>query len=212
MKAARVSWVSFLHHLKVKLFHENLLLAPPNPLVPPKLPNKVQPANWQQIYANIKLMRQSKNAPVDTMGCAECADGDDEKSRRFQILVSLMISSQTKDREFCCSPQWTCHKSTLISPLNWSHSCSNSQLWRMQRAKSSRHLVSRPRISLRPTRQKSKSWSTQRVSLEPKRNTFNSLRKSCVKSMRATFQRRWRSSLSCLALDRKWVRLGATNM
>jgi endonuclease III len=44
-------------------------------------------------------MRATKNAPVDTMGCEECASGDDEKSRRFQILVSLMISSQTKDRK-----------------------------------------------------------------------------------------------------------------
>jgi endonuclease III len=44
-------------------------------------------------------MRSKKDAPVDSMGCEECASGEDEKSRRFQILVSLMISSQTKDRK-----------------------------------------------------------------------------------------------------------------
>jgi endonuclease III len=59
------------------------------------------PVNWQEIYKNIQKMRETKNAPVDSMGCEECASGTDEKSRRFQILVSLMISSQTKDRKYC---------------------------------------------------------------------------------------------------------------
>lgn len=38
----------------------------------PKNHNNREPANWRDIYDNIKLMRQTKNAPVDTMGCAEC--------------------------------------------------------------------------------------------------------------------------------------------
>lgn len=39
------------------------------------------------------------DAPVDTMGCHKCADEDaDDKTRRYHCLVSLMLSSQTKDQ------------------------------------------------------------------------------------------------------------------
>ncbi|KAG2393980.1 hypothetical protein C9374_003744 [Naegleria lovaniensis] len=50
-------------------------------------------------YNLIKEYRMANlNAPVDTMGCASLSDKDaDEKVQRFQILVSLMLSSQTKD-------------------------------------------------------------------------------------------------------------------
>lgn len=53
---------------------------------------------WPSHYANIASMRAACDAPVDSMGCERCADaGADEHTKRFQTLVSLMLSSQTKD-------------------------------------------------------------------------------------------------------------------
>uniref|UniRef100_A0A183C3P0 Endonuclease III homolog n=1 Tax=Globodera pallida TaxID=36090 RepID=A0A183C3P0_GLOPA len=44
-------------------------------------------------------MREKVSAPVDTMGCHMLADGKaDPKTNRFQTLVALMLSSQTKDQ------------------------------------------------------------------------------------------------------------------
>ncbi|XP_030377065.1 endonuclease III-like protein 1 isoform X2 [Scaptodrosophila lebanonensis] len=43
-------------------------------------------------------MRSKSAAPVDTMGCHQCADENaDDKTQRFHKLVALMLSSQTKD-------------------------------------------------------------------------------------------------------------------
>src|SRR5690625_3502997 len=57
------------------------------------------PPNWKEIYDNIVKMRSDPSAAVDTMGCEKCFDRDiDDKTRRFQVLVSLMLSSQTKDQ------------------------------------------------------------------------------------------------------------------
>uniref|UniRef100_A0A914GX72 Endonuclease III homolog n=1 Tax=Globodera rostochiensis TaxID=31243 RepID=A0A914GX72_GLORO len=54
------------------------------------------------IETHIKLIRQMRekvSAPVDTMGCHMLADGKaDPKTNRFQTLVALMLSSQTKDQ------------------------------------------------------------------------------------------------------------------
>lgn len=36
-------------------------------------------------------------APVDTMGCSKLSEELDEKTKRYQTLISLMLSSQTKD-------------------------------------------------------------------------------------------------------------------
>lgn len=56
------------------------------------------PTNWKKIYENILKMRADKDAPIDYFGCERCHDEtDDEKVQRFQTLVSLMLSSQTKD-------------------------------------------------------------------------------------------------------------------
>lgn len=83
--------------------------------------SKWEPANWQEIIANLKIMRKSIPAPVDTMGCHKCSDESaDEKVRnnfcsssfdqhviefyctfqtqRFHKLIALMLSSQTKDQ------------------------------------------------------------------------------------------------------------------
>lgn len=66
-----------------------------------KVKNGEEPAHWLSVYQGIEAMRltgPAQNAPVDTMGCESCAyKGVDEKTERFQILVSLMLSSQTKD-------------------------------------------------------------------------------------------------------------------
>ncbi|KHN79451.1 putative endonuclease III -like protein [Toxocara canis] len=54
---------------------------------------------WKRHLENLELMRSPKDAPVDTMGCHMLGDVlASPKVYRFQILVSLMLSSQTKDQ------------------------------------------------------------------------------------------------------------------
>jgi endonuclease-3 len=56
------------------------------------------PANWEEIYALTRQMRNENLAPVDTMGCESLADrARTPRDQRFQTLVALMLSSQTKD-------------------------------------------------------------------------------------------------------------------
>ena len=56
------------------------------------------PDSWQQLLGNIRLMRAAGGAPVDTVGCEKCVNDDALPAvRRFQVLVSLMLSSQTRD-------------------------------------------------------------------------------------------------------------------
>ncbi|GAA5833851.1 hypothetical protein JCM11251_005987 [Rhodosporidiobolus azoricus] len=70
------------------------------------------PKNWEKTYEVIKKQRESIIAPVDLMGCEQGGKerakkeerGEEEKKpaeldqdRRLSILVSLMLSSQTKD-------------------------------------------------------------------------------------------------------------------
>uniref|UniRef100_A0A1I7V921 Endonuclease III homolog n=1 Tax=Loa loa TaxID=7209 RepID=A0A1I7V921_LOALO len=53
---------------------------------------------WKKHLENIKQMRSNWDAPVDSMGCHMLADALAEpKVFRFQTLLSLMLSSQTKD-------------------------------------------------------------------------------------------------------------------
>ncbi|KAI1287691.1 Endonuclease III-like protein 1 [Halotydeus destructor] len=60
--------------------------------------SKWEPDNWLTVLDNIKKMRIVPDAPVDTMGCHMCHDDDEEpRVKRFQMLVALMLSSQTKD-------------------------------------------------------------------------------------------------------------------
>lgn len=57
------------------------------------------PANWEEAVNNLREMRKKHDAPVDSMGCDECADKvAAPEVQRFQSLVSLMMSSQTKDQ------------------------------------------------------------------------------------------------------------------
>ncbi|KAJ8107342.1 hypothetical protein OPT61_g8935 [Boeremia exigua] len=56
------------------------------------------PPNWEEIYALTREMRNENVAPVDTMGCESLADRQrSPRDQRFQTLVALMLSSQTKD-------------------------------------------------------------------------------------------------------------------
>jgi endonuclease-3 len=57
------------------------------------------PSNWESIYSIVKDMRaRNPTAPVDTMGCAELhCRASSPRDRRFQTLIALMLSSQTKD-------------------------------------------------------------------------------------------------------------------
>lgn len=57
------------------------------------------PSNWETMYDIVKKMREDNpTAPVDTMGCSELYwRASSPRNRRFQTLVALMLSSQTKD-------------------------------------------------------------------------------------------------------------------
>ncbi|KAI4233906.1 MAG: hypothetical protein L6R40_006938 [Gallowayella cf. fulva] len=56
------------------------------------------PSNWEEIYSLVQEMRTKILAPVDTMGCESLAeDTRSPRDQRFQTLIALMLSSQTKD-------------------------------------------------------------------------------------------------------------------
>jgi endonuclease III len=56
------------------------------------------PGNWETVYNVTAAMRKRVLAPVDTMGCESLAETHrSPKDQRLQTLVSLMMSSQTKD-------------------------------------------------------------------------------------------------------------------
>ncbi|KAK4507981.1 hypothetical protein PRZ48_001716 [Zasmidium cellare] len=56
------------------------------------------PANWEEVYNTTKEIRKRILAPVDTMGCESLAEETrSPRDQRLQTLISLMLSSQTKD-------------------------------------------------------------------------------------------------------------------
>lgn len=58
----------------------------------------VPPDDWRDTFNAIKVYRQHHEAVVDTMGCERLAERHvAPKQQRFQTLVALMLSSQTKD-------------------------------------------------------------------------------------------------------------------
>ncbi|XP_067390335.1 endonuclease III-like protein 1 isoform X2 [Emydura macquarii macquarii] len=60
---------------------------------------KWEPRNWRQQLDNIREMRKNKDAPVDQMGAEKCFDSSaPPEVMRYQVLLSLMLSSQTKDQ------------------------------------------------------------------------------------------------------------------
>lgn len=57
------------------------------------------PPNWEIVLENIREMRKHGTAPVDEMGCDKCVDPNASPAvSRYQSLVALMLSSQTKDQ------------------------------------------------------------------------------------------------------------------
>ncbi|XP_046352813.2 endonuclease III-like protein 1 [Haliotis rufescens] len=60
---------------------------------------KWEPPNWRNQLKNIYQMRSRRDAPVDTMGCDVISDTQaSPEVFRYQVLLSLMLSSQTKDQ------------------------------------------------------------------------------------------------------------------
>uniref|UniRef100_A0A8I3P318 Endonuclease III-like protein 1 n=1 Tax=Canis lupus familiaris TaxID=9615 RepID=A0A8I3P318_CANLF len=58
-----------------------------------------EPQDWRQQLENIRTMRSGKDAPVDWLGVEHCHDPSaPPKVQRYQVLLSLMLSSQTKDQ------------------------------------------------------------------------------------------------------------------
>jgi endonuclease-3 len=54
------------------------------------------PSDWKSVWERIESFRKANVAPVDTVGCERLADKD-PNVYRWQTLVALMLSSQTKD-------------------------------------------------------------------------------------------------------------------
>uniref|UniRef100_A0A182VX52 Endonuclease III homolog n=1 Tax=Anopheles minimus TaxID=112268 RepID=A0A182VX52_9DIPT len=63
---------------------------------------KWEPENWRQMMENIRQIRRTNLAPVDTMGCDQFTQDTEnaipDRLKRYHCLVSLMLSSQTKDQ------------------------------------------------------------------------------------------------------------------
>ncbi|KAF8443449.1 DNA glycosylase, partial [Terfezia claveryi] len=59
------------------------------------------PPHWEEMYSLVRSIRSRVPAPVDTMGCERLAQPTGGRITpaisRFQTLVSLLLSSQTKD-------------------------------------------------------------------------------------------------------------------
>lgn len=55
------------------------------------------PSNWVKVLEGIREMRSFEDAPVDSMGCEKAGSSLPPKERRFAVLVSSLLSSQTKD-------------------------------------------------------------------------------------------------------------------
>ncbi|XP_026324918.1 endonuclease III homolog isoform X2 [Hyposmocoma kahamanoa] len=69
------------------------------PVKEPKLPGLWEPPHWRDFLLNLRNMRSNNDAPVDSMGCHMSMDLDAAPEViRYQSLVSLMLSSQTKDQ------------------------------------------------------------------------------------------------------------------
>lgn len=57
------------------------------------------PRNWTKMYRAIVMMRRVLFAAVDVIGCHMLADREaDAETQRFQTLLALMLSSQTRDQ------------------------------------------------------------------------------------------------------------------
>jgi endonuclease-3 len=77
----------------------NVPIKKKSPKTKRKLPSSNQPpANWYKIYQSLAQFRKSNLAPVDTVGCERLAQVEvDPATNRYQTLIALMLSSQTRD-------------------------------------------------------------------------------------------------------------------
>ncbi|KNA16506.1 hypothetical protein SOVF_088560 isoform B [Spinacia oleracea] len=55
------------------------------------------PENWEKVHKEIRHMRSSEDAPVDSVGCEKAGSSLPPKERRFAVLAGTLLSSQTKD-------------------------------------------------------------------------------------------------------------------
>ncbi|XP_043567130.1 endonuclease III-like protein 1 isoform X1 [Chiloscyllium plagiosum] len=61
--------------------------------------SKWEPKDWREQLDNIRKMREGRDAPVDHMGAEQCFDKTAAPEvMRYQVLLSLMLSSQTRDQ------------------------------------------------------------------------------------------------------------------
>ncbi|XP_036829668.1 endonuclease III-like protein 1 isoform X1 [Oncorhynchus mykiss] len=62
-------------------------------------PKHWEPPDWSKQLGHVRQMRSARDAPVDLMGAEKCYDTHaPDEVRRYQVLVSLMLSSQTRDQ------------------------------------------------------------------------------------------------------------------
>ncbi|XP_064820039.1 endonuclease III-like protein 1 isoform X1 [Oncorhynchus masou masou] len=62
-------------------------------------PKHWEPPDWSKQLGHVRQMRSARDAPVDLMGAEKCYDTQaPDEVRRYQVLVSLMLSSQTRDQ------------------------------------------------------------------------------------------------------------------
>ncbi|XP_045079333.1 endonuclease III-like protein 1 isoform X2 [Coregonus clupeaformis] len=62
-------------------------------------PKHWEPPDWRKQLGHVRQMRSARDAPVDLMGAEKCYDAHaPAEVRRYQVLVSLMLSSQTRDQ------------------------------------------------------------------------------------------------------------------
>ncbi|XP_054762382.2 endonuclease III-like protein 1 [Lytechinus pictus] len=58
-----------------------------------------EPVMWKEQLENIREMRKNRDAPVDSMGAEKICDSSAAPEvYRYHVLLSLMLSSQTKDQ------------------------------------------------------------------------------------------------------------------
>ena len=71
------------------------------PRAAPKVLTKLAappPKHWSRLYSAVVRMRAALFTPVDVIGCHMLADrAADAETQRFQSLVALMLSAQTRD-------------------------------------------------------------------------------------------------------------------
>ncbi|XP_053332589.1 endonuclease III-like protein 1 isoform X1 [Clarias gariepinus] len=79
-----------------------------------------EPPDWRRQLGFIREMRSGRDAPVDQMGAEKCYDRKaPPEVMRYQVLVSLMLSSQTKDQVTAAAMErLRAHDLSVTSVLN----------------------------------------------------------------------------------------------